>query len=446
MSTKLNKSYSGNAQQIYRTVDDALLLKNAVVPDLNKKTELKADVLIKNGVIEQIGNVDDLSFKGEVIDLNGKMIIPGMLDLHVHFREPGREDKETLMSGAAAALAGGFTGVCTMPNTTPATDNREIVEFIIEQFEHHPIDVYPIAAITLERKGEQLVEMAELVDAGVVGFSDDGSSVSNGQVLRRALEYARMFNIPIIEHCEDEQLAVGGVMNEGAMSTKLGLTGMSSIAEDVVVARNIMLAEYIGGKMHIAHISTAGAVELVRQAKLRGVSVTAEVTPHHFSLTEDALENYDTNCKMSPPLRTQKDIDAIVKGLKDGTIDAIATDHAPHTEEEKNVEFDHAPFGILGLETALGLAITELVKKYKMSLYDVLKKLSVTPYQILGLDVPYIEVGHKVNMTILDPKQKWIVDKNKSRSRSRNTPFHGWELTGKPWGVINGKFLALCDS
>jgi dihydroorotase len=421
---------------------DRLLLKNGTTLDFVNKQKIQNDILIDKGMIVELGQIQS-NFDGKVIDLTDKLIVPGMLDLHAHFREPGREDEETLMSGALAAMTGGFTGVCTMPNTQPATDNRETVQYIFDKFRGHLVDVYPIAAITMHREGKQLVEMAELVDAGVIAFSDDGSSVANSLLLRRALDYSRMFNVVIIEHCEDPLLAEGGVMHEGFVSTKLGLPGIPSIAEEIIVARNIMLAKYTSGKMHIAHVSTAAAVDLIRRAKAEGVKVTCEVTPHHFTLTDEAVSDYDTNTKMNPPLRTQKDVEAIIAGLKDGTIDAIATDHAPHSIEEKEIEFSEAPFGIVGLETALGLAITQLVHKNSVSIYDVLEKMSVNPYKVLGLPVPQISVGEKANLSIIDPSLNWKVDKNKFKSKSINTPFDGWELTGKPFAVCNNNFFMI---
>jgi len=434
-------SYRFNEHLVHQA--NKLLLKNGTIIDLIKQKAETLDILIVNGKIKQIGSISGEEFDGEMIDITDKIVIPGLLDMHVHFREPGREDEETLMTGAAAAIAGGFTGVCTMPNTDPATDNREIIEFIIDKYKKHLVDVYPIAAITKNRKGEQLVEIAELVDAGVVAFSDDGVSVANAQVLRRALEYSRMFNVPIIEHCEDQTLTADGVMNEGFVSTKLGLAGIPSISEEIVVARNIMLADYTKGKIHIAHISTARSVELVRRAKNEGIKVTCEVTPHHFTLTDEALETFDTDKKMSPPLRTAKDVEAIINGLKDGTIDVIATDHAPHSSEEKEVEFAAAPFGIIGLETAVGLAVTQLVKKSNFTLYEVFPKMAINPYQVLGLTVPKIESSQQANLTIIDVNKTWKVDKTKFKSRSRNTPFHEWELTGYPLGVLNNNLLKI---
>ncbi len=435
MKEALKRSYDPSKLKFKKT--GRLLLKNGRIVEFVKKQILPADVLIVNGKIAHIGNISDADARGEILDLGGKLILPGMMDMHVHFREPGREDEETLMTGAAAAMAGGFTGVCTMPNTEPATDNKEIVESIVDGFKGHLMNVHPVAAISRNRQGEQLVEMAELIDAGVCAFSDDGSAVANPQLLRRALEYSRMFDTLIIEHCEDKRLSADGVMHEGFMSTKLGLPGIPSISEELIVARDIMFAHYTQTKIHIAHISTAGAVELVRQAKSQGIQVSCEVTPHHFTLTDEQLESYDTNLKMSPPLRTRADVEAIIRGLKDGTIDVIATDHAPHSAEEKECEFAAAPFGILGLETALGLAISELINKYQMSFFDVFEKFCLNPYRILNVSIPAIATDASANLSIIDPEQEWEVDKNRFKSRSRNTPFHGWKLTGKSWAVIN---------
>ncbi len=419
-----------------------LLLRGARIIDGNDGYHGQFDLMIIDGKIAEIRPEIPLptEFDGEVLELTDKMIFPGFLDLHVHFREPGREDEETLLSGAAAAMAGGFTGVCTMPNTQPVTDSREIVDFIRETMKDHLVTVYPVAAITRGQRGEELVEMAELVDAGVVAFSDDGKSVANSLVLRRALEYARMFHVPIIEHCEDPALAQDGVMHEGFVSTNLGLPGIPSIAEEVIVARDIMLAEYTRSKIHIAHISTKGAVELVRRAKEKGIAVTAEATPHHFSLTDAAVKSFDANFKMNPPLRSEEHVQAIIEGLRDGTIDAIATDHAPHSIEEKETEFAIAPFGIIGLETAIGLIIDKLVKPGILDWQQMAVKLCRNPHRVLGLPEPRIAVNQPANLTIIDPDANWVVDKTKLKSRSRNMPFHGWQLTGRVLGVVNNGY------
>ena len=327
-----------------------------------------------------------------------------------------------------------------MPNTQPVTDKREIVEFILDQSRDHLVSIYPIAAITRDQKGDELVEMAELIDAGVVAFSDDGKSVANSLILRRALEYARMFDVPIIEHCEDVDLATGGAMHEGFVSSNLGIDGIPAIAEDIVVARNIFLTEYTKSKIHIAHISTAGSVELVRQAKDRGIAVTAEATPHHFTLTDEEVRSFDANLKMNPPLRSKEHVEAILKGLKDGTIDAIATDHAPHSIEEKDVEFTEAPFGIIGLETALGLVVTQLIEPGILTWQQAVEKLARNPYRIIGLEEPQIKEKASANLTIVDPKAEWTVDKTKLKSRSRNTPFHNRKMRGKVMYVFNNGY------
>ena len=447
MREKLTKSHAFRSSPGESGVKPAgkILFRNAKIVDGSTENNDSCDCLILNGKIAEIKPEIKVppGFEGEIFDLQNKLIFPGFLDLHVHFREPGREDEETLLSGAEAAMAGGFTAVCTMPNTQPVTDNREIIEFIFDEMKNHLVSVYPIAAITRGQKGEELVEMAELVETGVVGFSDDGKSVANSRVLRRALEYARMFDIPIIEHCEDADLAEGGAMHEGFVSTNLGIPAIPSLSEDVVVARNIMLAEFTKSKIHIAHISTKGAVELVRRAKEKHIAVTAEATPHHFTLTDKTINSFDTNFKMNPPLRSEEHVQAIIEGLKDGTIDAIATDHAPHSVEEKEVEFIAAPFGIIGLETAVGLIIQHLVKPGILTWNQVAEKLSLNPYRILGIPEPKIKTGESANLTIIDPEADWTVDKTKFKSRSRNTPYHGWKLTGKVFGVVNNGYYCL---
>ncbi len=419
-----------------------VFLKNATVIDGKNKNEHQSDLLIIDGKIAELKPQIDLSpdFDGEKIDLTDKIVMPGFLDLHVHFREPGREDEETILSGAQAAMAGGFSAVCTMPNTQPVTDNRETVEFILDEIKDHLLTIYPIAAITRGQQGAELVEMAELIDANVVAFSDDGKSVANSLVLRRAMEYARMFDVPIIEHCADAALAADGDMHEGFVSTNLGLRGIPSIAEDVIVARNLLLAKYTNSKLHIAHISTAGSVELVRRAKQDGIAVTAEAAPHHFTLTDEAIRSFDANFKMNPPLRSQEHVQAVIEGLKDGTIDAIATDHAPHSIEEKEVEFSAAPFGIIGLETAISLVIQQLVAPGILNWHQVVEKMCLHPHQIIGLPFPQVKKGEQANLTIIDPNAAWIVTKERLLSKSKNTPFMGRKFTGKAIVVFNNGF------
>ncbi len=351
-------------------------LKNVTLFHPGQKIDEKnISILLTDGFISNIGKLSKEDLDGsKELDLENKYVVPGFFDMHVHLREPGREDKETVETGCNSAANGGFTAVACMPNTEPVIDSAEVVNFIKEKASAHLVDVYPVGAATLKREGEVIAPMAELYEAGVVGFSDDGVAIKSASVLRRALEYSSMYNVPIIEHCEDESLT-GGAMNEGLNSTMLGLPPVPAVSEDIIVGRDILMAEYTGGRIHIAHISTATAVEMVRQAKKKSLPVTAEVTPHHFTLTDDAVKSYDANAKMSPPLRTQKDVDAMLEGLKDDTIDAIASDHAPHAIEEKETEFQYAPNGIVGLETEVGLALSELYHKKILTLEQVIEKL-----------------------------------------------------------------------
>jgi dihydroorotase len=416
------------------------ILKNVNVIHPEDKINLKGtSVLLDNGVISKIGELSpDEIREAREFDFTGKILVPGLFDMHVHLREPGREDEETVLTGCNTAATGGFTGVACMPNTEPAIDTAEVVQFIKEQAAHHLVDVFPVAAATVGRKGEIISPMAELVDAGAVAFSDDGVAIKTSSVLRRAYEYANMYNTSIIEHCEDESLS-DGAMNEGINSTSLGIPALASVAEDIIVSRDILMAEYTGGRIHIAHISTKNSVNLVREAKKKGIKVTAEVTPHHLTLTDDAVKTYDTNFKMNPPLRTQDDIVAIIKGLKDGTIDCIASDHAPHSAEEKESEFQFAPNGIVGLETIVGLSFTELLHKNKISIEELINKLSINPRKILNIPIPKFEVGALANFSILDPDLVWTVDISKFKSKSKNSPFDKRLLTGKAVAVINRK-------
>ncbi|MFQ5750963.1 MAG: dihydroorotase, partial [bacterium] len=377
------------------------------------------------------------NFNGKVIDLGGKVICPGLIDMHVHLREPGREDEETVESGTDAAMCGGFTGVCPMPNTDPPADNAEVIEFLKKKARDLLVDVFPIAAVTKGRCGKELTEMGDLVEAGAVAFSDDGDPVATAGILRRAMEYTGMFDVPIIEHCEDITLSKNGVMHEGKISTRLGLPGIPRISEEIIVGRDLQVADFTGSKLHVAHISLAGSVELVRQAKKRGIQVTCEVMPHHFTLNHEAVLTYDTNTKMNPPLRTPKDIEAMLGGLQDGTIDVIATDHAPHSIEEKETEFEAAPFGILGLETALGLVLSKLVDSGILTLPQAVAKMTKNPANILKLERGKFKIGVPASLTIFDPKTVWTVDKNQFKSKSKNTPFHDWKLKGQVFGLYN---------
>ncbi|HEX9739371.1 MAG TPA: dihydroorotase [Ignavibacteriaceae bacterium] len=417
-----------------------IILKNSHLLHPEQKIDKdKTDILLIDGIITKIGNLTNSDLKeGREIDLSGKYVVPGFLDMHVHLREPGREDEETILSGCEAAANGGFTGIACMPNTEPAIDSAEVITLIRRKAAGNIVDVYPVAAATVGRKGEVISPMAELFQYGAVGFSDDGVAIKTSSILRRALEYSKMYNTPVIEHCEDESLT-GGSMNEGLNSTTLGLPPVPSVSEDIIVMRDILMAEYTGGKIHIAHISTKKSVEMVREAKKKGINVTAEVTPHHFTLTDDAVKTYDTNTKMSPPLRNREDIDEILKGLKDGTIDCIASDHAPHSIEEKEVEYDYAPNGILGLETEVGLVFTELYHNKVLNLNQIVEKLSINPRKILNLPISKFDVGEVANLTILDPDEVWTVDISKFKSRSVNSPFDKKLLTGKAVGVINNK-------
>lgn len=424
-------------REIITTPSPNLLIRNARVVDPGLGIEQTLDVLIENGVIKQVAPQIQAPYSYELINASGLVLTPGWFDMHVHFREPGREDEETILTGCAAALAGGFTGVCPMPNTSPATDKAEIVKTIIQQGKQTMVDVHPIAAASKGREGKEPTEIAELVDAGAVAFSDDGCAIRTAELTRRVMEYAGMYNKPIIEHAEDETLCVNGAMNEGLISTKLGLPGMPAVAEDIIVARDVLLAEFTGSRVHIAHISSKRAIELVRWARTRGVQVTCEVTPHHFCLSHDAVIGFETNTKMNPPLRAAEDVEAVIAGLQDNTIEVIVTDHAPHSTEEKNVEYGAAPFGIIGLETALGLIISRLVLTKKLSLAKAVEKVTVAPRRILQLPQAQIKEGQPANLTLFSIEKKWVVDKAKFYSKSRNTPFDGWQLTGQVFGVYN---------
>ena len=414
-----------------------ILLKGLRLFNPEQSLDIVSDILLKDGKIEKIGSLNTSEYKdAKEIDFSGKICVPGLYDMHVHLREPGREDKETVVTGSNSAAAGGFTGIACMPNTDPTIDSAEVVTFIIDRAKEHLVDVNPIGAITKGRKGEGLAPMLELSDAGAVGFSDDGTAVKTAAMLRNALEYSKMIDAPIIEHCEDESLA-GGSMNESLVSTQLGLPSIPTVAEDLIVMRGILLAEYTGGKLHTAHLSSKRSVELIRDAKKRGIDVTAEAAPHHFTLTDESVRAFDTNYKMNPPLREQKDVDAIIEGLQDGTIDCIASDHAPHTIEDKEMEYIYAPNGIVGLETQLGLTLTELYHKGKLTLEQVIEKLSINPRKILNLEVPQIEVGEIANMTIIDLDLEFTFDVKTSKSRSKNSPFGGRKLKGKSVAVIN---------
>jgi dihydroorotase len=417
-----------------------LLVKNGRALDPARKVDLTVDILIRDGKIRSIGK--SLSADVPQFDATGLIVAPGFFDIHVHLREPGTEEAETIATGGAAAVAGGFVAVAAMPNTKPSNDNPSITSYIVaEARRSSPALVFPIGAISKEQKGETLAEIGEMVEAGIVGVSDDGKPVMDGRLFRRALEYAQLFNLPVIQHCEDTNLSKGGVMHEGVYSARLGLKGIPSAAEDTMVSRDLILAETTGGKYHVAHLSTRRAVEMVRRAKAEGAKVTAEVTPHHFTLTDAAVAEYDTNAKMNPPLRSQDDVDALREGIADGTIDVIASDHAPHHINLKMLEFDRAPFGITGLETAVGLALTQL----KLPLSRLIEMLSSNPQKIMRVTPWGIFEGSDAHLTVLDTGRKWKFDVNQTRSKSRNSPFHGWDLTGKAVATIVGGKLVYED-
>ena len=410
------------------------LIKGGQVIDPGRMNTI-ADVLIEDGKIQAIdvnpqGTLQDPE-SVTIIDAQGCIVCPGFIDLHVHFREPGFEYKETIATGVASAVAGGFTTVCCMPNTSPVNDSQSITEFIFRQAKiADKARVFPIGAITKGSKGEELAEIGELHDAGCVAISDDGIPVMNTLVMRRAMEYARIFDLPVIDHCEDMHLSAGGSMNEGFVSTELGIPGIPNAAEEVMVARNIFLAELTQSRLHLPHVSTIGSIRLLRDAKERGLLVTAEACPHHFTLTDEAVRSFDTHAKMNPPLRTDADVQAIKEALKDGSIDTIATDHAPHAMHEKQRQFDNAPFGIIGLETALPLTLN-LVEEGVLTMEQAVAKLTCEPARVFKLSYGTLAVGVDADVTLFDPKKSWTLDPNRLHSKSRNTPFTGWTMKGK---------------
>ena len=416
-----------------------ILIKNGHIIDPANKVDEKLDLLVAAGRIAKLGRPGSIAADGcQVIDAAGRLVVPGLIDMHVHLREPGYEYKETVATGTAAAKAGGFTVVCCMPNTNPVNDCRSVTEFILSQAaKEASARVLPVAAVTKGSKGEELSEIGELHEAGCVGISDDGRPVASSAVMRRAMEYSLTFDLPVLSHCEDAAIAAKGAMNEGFVSTELGLRGIPNAAEDIMVARDIALAELTGARVHICHVSTAGAVRMVREAKSRGVKVTAETCPHYFLLTDEAVRGYNTLAKMNPPLRTADDVDAVREGLRDGTIDVIATDHAPHATDEKAVEFDAAPFGIVGLETAVGLSL-RLVNEGLLSLTDLITRMSLAPARIIKSGGGTLSAGSAADITIIDPELEWTVDASQFRSKSRNTPFDGWKLKGRAVRTIMG--------
>ncbi len=417
-----------------------LLIRGGRVIDPAQDIDRIADLRIVDGRIAGIGPGETGAGRAdETIDAAGMIVTPGLIDMHVHLREPGREEDETIASGTRAALAGGFTSVACIPNTEPPIDTQAAVEFIHQKAARaDTCNVFVVACVSRNREGKELAEIGQLVEAGAVAFSDDGAPVSDAELMRRALEYCSMFGKPILAHEEVLELSRGGVMNEGIVSLLLGLGGMPAAAEEVMIGRDTALAESTSGRLHVMHVSTAGGVALVRAAKARGVRVTAEACPHHFTLTDESLRTFDANCKMSPPLRTSADVEAIIAGIADGTIDCIATDHAPHAREKKMLELDRAPFGILGLETAIGLSVTRLVAPGHVGWPRLVEAMSTLPARILGLDRGTLRTGSPADVTIIDPDRSWKVDVRSFRSKSINSPFDGWTLRGRAVATIVG--------
>ena len=426
-----------------RDVPRDVLLKGGRIVDPSQGIDTIGDVFMRGGLVESCGVTIETPDGADVIDCTGLVVAPGFIDVHVHLREPGREDVETVASGAHAAAAGGFTGLCAMPNTKPVTDNQASVGFVKRLGEDAGFArVYPYGAISVGQRGDTLAEMGEMVAAGAVAFSDDGRPVESAHLMRTALEYARAFNVPVAEHCEDMSLARGGAMNEGVVSARLGLKGIPSEAEEIYVIRDILLARRTGGHIHLCHLSTKGSVELVRWGKERGVNVTSEVCSHHISLTEDAVEGYNTNAKMNPPLRTAVDVEALQQGLADGTIDLLVTDHAPHHYDEKEREFADAPNGIVGLETALGVNCTYLLHRGVLSLTQMIDAMSCKPARVFHLPGGSLARGSLGDVSVFDPTRRWVVDAARFKSKGRNTPYGGHALTGRAsLTVVGGRVV-----
>jgi dihydroorotase len=417
----------------------ALLLRGGRIVDPSQGIDEVGDLLIVDGRIEARGAGLGAPDDAETRDVAGLIVCPGLIDVHVHLREPGGEHKETIASGARAALAGGFTAVCAMPNTDPATDDPAVVGFVrAAGIRAHAARVYPVGAVSIGQKGEKLAEIGEMIAAGAVAISDDGRPVSDPGMMRVALEYTRTFGVPVAAHCEELTLSRGGSMNEGVIATRLGLTGIPNAAEDVMIARDLELAALTGGRLHIQHVSTRRGVALIRDARARGVNVTAEGAPHHFTLTDEAVVGYRTDAKVNPPLRAAADRAAVLEGVIDGTLDVIATDHAPHHYEEKEQAFEDAPFGLVGLETALGVAWTELVVAGHLDVSQLIHRMSVAPARAFGLTGGTLAVGSPADVTVFDPNAEWTVDPKKFVSKSRNTPFSGRRLVGAPALTVVG--------
>ena len=421
------------------------LLKNGFIVDPENSLFYKGNIVIgDSGEIVSISENEPTGNFDKVYDLDGKTVFPGFIDMHVHLREPGREDKETILSGLTAAAAGGFTGVAPMPNTTPICDNKVVVEYCQKKAQEAGMSkLYAIGAVTKGEKGEELAAIGDMYKSGIVAVSDDGRPVMNSLLARRAFEYIKHYDIPLICHAEDEFLAKGGVMNEGEYSLKLGMKGIPNAAEAIIVGRDILLAEMTDSRLHIAHASTEEALRLVKDAKARGLKVTVEVAPHHFTLTDEEVQtqNYSTDTKVNPPLRSRKDVDKMVEYIREGIVDIIATDHAPHTLVDKSVEYDYAPFGMVGLETAVGLVVTKLLKAGVIDLNRMAELMSVNPRKIFKIDGG-LKAGKKADISIVDMNAEWTVDRTKFYSKSKNTPFDGMKLTGKPYmTIVDGKVV-----
>jgi len=419
---------------------DLFFLENGSIYNPCKGKSVSGSIIIKNGIVKEAGDIS-CPENAQKINCNGKIIAPGFIDIHAHFREPGREDKETLETGANAAFSGGYTRVCVMPNTSPPLDSPEAINFIVEKSKNLPIKILPIGTITIGQKGHELSEFGEMARAGAIAVSDDGLPVQNGQVLRNALEYSQKYSLPVINHAEDVFLRNDGVINENSLSTRLGLPGNPDISESVMVHRDLEIAEYTSGRIHVPHVTTKRSVQLIRKYKEMGVNVTAEVTPHHIGLTENFLENYDTNFKVAPPLRTEEDRMSLIEGLKDGTIDCIATDHAPHTIEDKEMDFIHSPCGMIGLESAFGLSHTVLSCE-EVTTEKIIDWFTKAPADVMGFDLEPFKINNPAEIVVVDPMQQWTFDMSDIKSKSKNSPMIGMNFVGKVVGVISKNNLS----